>query len=116
MNLGVSACVLFAAFSFVFAVIFAIGREKAIMLVSSFSAIPPKKRDRYDQAAICRRQRTEYFIWFLLFAAGAALSHLISRYIAIVFIAAWLVWFLRDGVGDAEKRFAKYRIPGSGPK
>ena len=72
-------------------------------------ALPPEKRALYDTERMGRDQRNNFFIWAAVFAAGAALSLLVSQGLAIAAFVVWLVLFLRDVHFDAEKAFAKYK-------
>ena len=62
-----------------------------------------------DTERMWRDQRNNFFIWAAVFAAGAALSLLVSQGFAIAAFVVWLVLFLRDVHFDAEKAFAKYK-------
>lgn len=109
INVGAISCGLFCAVFLLLGVIFASLRERGVRLISGFGSLPPEKRAHYDTGRMWRDQRNNFFIWCALFAAGAALSLLVSQGFAIAAFAAWLVLFLREVHFDAEKAFAKYK-------
>lgn len=109
INVGAIACCLFCGVFLLLGIVFASLRERGVRFISGFGSLPPEKRALYDTERMWRGQRNSFFIWCALFAAGAALSLLISQYFAAAAFAVWLVLFLKEVHIDAEKAFAKYK-------
>ena len=89
VNVGAISCGVFCALFLLLGAIFSALRERGVRLISGFGSLPPEKR--------------------ALYAAGAALSLLVSQGLAIAAFVVWLALFLKDVHFDAEKAFAKYK-------
>ena len=109
INVGAISCGIFGALFLLLGVVFAALGERGAGFISGFGSLPAKKRKLYDTERMWRDQRNNFFIWAAVFAAGAALSLLVSQGFAIAAFVVWLVLFLRDVHFDAEKAFAKYK-------
>ena len=110
MNIGFCMCgILVIPFAAV-GVLFAVFKEKAAVFVSGFNSLPKKERAMYDRAHISRDVRNQCFTWAAIMLTGAALSYVVSAYMAIPAFVIWLILFFRDVHLDARKAFEKYRI------
>ena len=110
MNTGVFVCIIMGApFAFC-AILFALLKEKATMLISGFNTLPKEERDKYDKAKLSINRRNAFFIWTVIFAIGAIASFFITPYAAIIAFAAWIILFFRDVHFDPEKAFMKFKL------
>ena len=109
INVGAISCGIFGALFLLLGILFAALGERGVRFISGFGSLPPEKRKLYDTERMWRDQRNNFFIWAAVFAAGAALSLLVSQGLAIAAFVVWLAFFLRDVHFDAEKAFAKYK-------
>ena len=99
--MGIS-CLLFL----LLALLFAILKGKAAILISGFNTIPKYQRELYDQDRMSRDQRNAFLIWA---GIGAILSYFISQYMAVIAFIVWLIVFFKDVHLDEEKAFGKYK-------
>ena len=94
----------------IFAVIFAVRKEKACRLIGGFNFFTEAQQARYDKAAIAR----DYQRLFTWWTAGAFLfSGLCLLLSWWAFIAAFVLFLFSLGKEmhiDAEKAFEKYKI------
>lgn len=105
-----SLCVVFLLFALPFAVL----KEKAAMLVSGFNTLPRRERAHYDRARLARDTCRLFVLWAGVLGAGALLSHFVWPYAALAAIVLWVVLFCREVHWDTEKAFGKYRLPPDG--
>lgn len=110
MNLGVITCLLMGGIFLMFAIIFALLKEKGAVLISGFNSLPKQEREKYNQLKMSKDMRNSCFIWFVIFAIGAILSYFISSYIAIISFVVWMILFFKDVHLNTEKAFGKYRL------
>ena len=85
MNVGFFACGMLSFIFILLAIIFAILKSKASVLINAF------------------------LIWAAILGIGALFSYLISQYSAIAAIIIWLIIFFKDVHLDDEKAFGKYK-------
>ena len=111
MNIGFYFCGILVIPFAAIGVLFAILKEKGAVLVSGFNLLPKKEQAMYDRAHISRDVRNQCFTWAAIMLIGAALSYVVSAYMAIPTFVIWLILFFRDVHLDARKAFEKYRIP-----
>lgn len=102
--MGIS-CLLFL----LLALLFAILKGKAAILISGFNTIPKYQRELYDQDRMSRDQRNAFLIWAGIMGIGAILSYFISQYMAVIAFIVWLIVFFKDVHLDEEKAFGKYK-------
>jgi hypothetical protein len=110
MNTGVFICIIFGALFAILAILFALLKERATMLISGFNTLPKEDRDKYDKARLSMDRRNAFFIWTVIFALGAIASFFISSYAVVIAIIVWLILFFRDLHLDAEKAFKKFKV------
>ncbi|MBR5110975.1 MAG: DUF3784 domain-containing protein [Clostridia bacterium] len=111
MNLALSLnLALMGAIFLIFAVIFAVKKEKACKLISGFNFFTEAQQAKYDRARIVR----DYFKLFRILTAvmfiGAALCLWLGWWAYGASIAAMLFLLFRDFHLDAEKAFEKYKL------
>lgn len=109
MNVGFFACGMLSFIFILLAIIFAILKSKASVLISSFNSKSKEERSLYDEEKMCRDQRNAFLIWAAILGIGALFSYLISQYSAIAAIIIWLIIFFKDVHLDDEKAFGKYK-------
>lgn len=110
MNIGVYACgILVIPFSAI-ALLFALLKERAAILVSGFNSLPRKEQSLYDKARISQDVRNQCFAWAGLMLAGALLSCFFSSYMAIPTFMIWLYWLFKDIHLNPRKAFEKYLL------
>ena len=107
-QIGAVACIAIGILFLILAVLFALLKEKGVMLISGFNTLSAEKREQYDKKRMSRDMRNSLFLWSILLFGGGILSYLVSFYFAILAIAVWLVLFLKDVRSDAGKAFEKY--------
>ncbi len=94
----------------VFAVIFAVKKEKAYKLIGGFNFFTEAQQSRYDKAAIAR----DYQRLFTWWTAGAFLFALLCLWLAWWAMGTAFALFLfslgKEMHIDAEKAFEKYKI------
>lgn len=94
----------------IFAVIFAVKKEKACKLINGFNFFTEAQQAKYDRARIVQ----DYFKLFRLVAVllfiGAALCLWLGWPVYVVSLALMLFLTLRDFRWDAEKAFEKYKL------
>ena len=109
MNAGMLGCGFMSLLFLLFALLFAVLKGKAAILISGFNTMTKEQRRQYDIERMSRDQRNSFLIWAVILGAGAVLSYAVSQYLAIAAFAVWLVVFFRDVHLDAEKAFGKYK-------
>ena len=110
MNFGCYFCGILVIPFATIGVLFAVFKERAASFVSGFNSLPKKEQALYDKARISRDVRNQCFAWSAIMLTGAALSYLVSPYMAVPAFVLWLILFFRDVHFDARKAFEKYRI------
>jgi hypothetical protein len=110
INMGTIMCGMLCAVFLLFALLFAILKEKGAMLVSGFNTMPKEERALYDTAKLSQDQRNAFLVWAAIFGVGAVLSYCLTQYLAIVAVVVWLVVFFKEVHLDAEKAFGKYKM------
>lgn len=109
MNIGFWTCIAFFAIFLICALVFALLKEKAAILISGFLSLPPEQQKHYDRAAMSRDQRNAFLLWAGIFGVGALLCYFVSSWCVIPAVIVWLVVFFRDVHMDPYKAFQKYR-------
>lgn len=110
MNIGCILCGILCMMFVLFALLFTILKEKGAMLISGFNTMPREKRELYDKTKMSTDQRNAFLIWAKILGTGAVLSYCVTKYMAIIVFALWLVVFFKDVHLDAEKAFEKYKL------
>ena len=94
----------------IFAVVFAVKKEKACRLIGGFNFFTEAQQARYDQAAIARDYQ-KLFTWWTV---GAFLFAVLALWLSWWAIGAAFILFLisigREMHIDVEKAFEKYKI------
>jgi hypothetical protein len=108
-NIGAISCAALGAVFLCMALIFALRKEKAVMLIAGFNALSKEERSSYDCARMSRDMRNSLLWWCAVLLAGAVLSFFISSHFAILAAAIWLVLFFREVKIDVDKAFRKYK-------
>ena len=109
MNIGTMTCIIMAGFFLIFAIIFALLKEKGAMLISGFNTLPKEQREKYDKLSMSKDMRNLCFVWCILFVVGGVLSYIVSKYVTIIAFVIWLFFFIREVHFDPEKAFGKYK-------
>lgn len=108
MFAGVVACLLLAGIFAVMGLVFAIGKEKAAILVSGFNSLSKEERDRYDTAYISRDMRNQCWTWTAVLTCGAFLTYYVSPFMSAVAMVVWLCLFFKEVHLDVYTAFEKY--------
>ena len=110
---GVGLAIIMAAAGvlfLIFAVVFAVRKEKACRLIGGFNFFTEAQQARYDQAAIARDHQKLFTGW----AVGAFLFAALCLWLSWWAMgAAFLLFLISIGKEmhlDAEKAFEKYKI------
>ena len=94
----------------IFAVIFAVQKEKACRLIGGFNFFTEAQQARYDKAAIARDYQKLFAGW----TVGAFLFAALCLWLSWWALGAALILFLisigKEMHIDAEKAFEKYKI------
>lgn len=110
MNVGVILCLQLAGIFFILAVIFAIFKDRAAILIGGFNTIPQQDRDSYDKHKMSLDMRNSLLLWTFILLIGAALSYIFSPYFGGAAFILWIVVFFKDVHFNTLKAFAKYKI------
>lgn len=108
--MGFGMCMSLAVCFALFAMIFAIGKEKTTMLIAGFNGFPKYEQERYDKARMAKDMRNEFALWAVIMLVGALGSHAISGYVAVVAYGVWIVLLVKTVRLDAHKAFEKYLL------
>ena len=109
MDVWIITC-LFLSFIFgIFAMVFALLKEKGAILISGFNTMPKKEREKYDKNKMSLDMRNSLFLWFAILLFGAILSYFSSNIFAIIAIVIWIVLLSKDLHFSPEKAFSKYK-------
>ena len=93
------------------ALLFALLKGKAAILISGFNTMPKEQRKQYDRERMSKDQRNAFILWAVILGSGSLLSELTSsENAAIAAGIIWLVIFFRDVHLDEEKAFGKYKM------
>lgn len=93
------------------ALLFALLKGKAAILISGFNTMPKEQRKQYDRERMSKDQRNAFILWAVILGSGSLLSEMTSsENAAIAAGIIWLVIFFRDVHLDEEKAFGKYKI------
>ena len=94
----------------IFAIVFAVRKEKACRLIGGFNFFTEEQQARYDRAAIAR----DYQKMFIRWTVGAFLFAVLCLWLSWWALGAAFVLFLisigRDMHIYADKAFEKYKI------
>jgi hypothetical protein len=85
-------------------------KEKGALLISGLNSLSKEERAKYDLAKCSKDQRNAFLLWALILGVGTVFSYCLTQYLAILFVAIWLVLFFKDVHLDVEKAFGKYKI------
>lgn len=93
------------------AVLFAVLKGKAAILISGFNTMPKEQRKQYDREKMSRDMRNALALWAIVLDTGSALAYIFSSTgIAAISIIVWLFLFFREVHLDEEKAFGKYKM------
>lgn len=93
------------------ALLFAVLKGKAAILIAGFNTMPKEQRRQYDRERMSKDQRNAFILWAVILGSGSLLSVLTSSQNAAVLSGfIWLIVFFRDVHLDEEKAFGKYRL------
>ena len=109
MNIGMIVCGVLCILFLIFALVFMLLKERAVMLISGFNTLSKATRDMYDTTRLSLDQRNQFLLWAVIFGIGCLLSYVISQDMAIMAFLVWLVFFFKDVHLYADKAFAKYK-------
>ena len=109
-NAGVWACASVGLICFLLALLFALMRGKAAILISGFNTIPKSERKKYDREWLSRDHRNLFLKLGVVMVLGALLSWIVASYMSFGAFAVWLILLLREVHLDEEKAFGKYKI------
>ena len=70
------ACGMLSFIFILLAIIFAILKSKASVLISGFNSKSKEERSLYDEEKMCRDQRNAFLIWAAILGIGALFSYL----------------------------------------
>ena len=110
MNTGVLICIIFGVLFAILAILFALLKGKATMLISGFNTLPKEERNKYDKVRLSMDRRNAFFIWTVIFAIAAIASFFITPYAAVIAVVVWAVLFFKDLHLDAKKAFMKFKL------
>lgn len=111
MDIWAKTCMGMSIFFWLMALLFAVLKGKAAILISGFNTMPKEQRKRYDTEKMSRDQRNLFVLWAVITGAGGFLSHLTSsRNVAVIAVVIWVAAFFREVHLDEDKAFGKYRI------
>ncbi len=103
-------CVTCGVVFFIFAVIFAVFKEKATPLISGFNTLSREEQAKYDRAAMARDYRNMFLLWAAVMLTGALFC---LRFGLPAFCVTFAVWILttRSKIHfSVEKAFGKYKL------
>ena len=101
-------CMMMTALLTAHAVVFTVLGEKCVWLIKSYRDLPKEKRDLYDPGLVVNGARNELVLWALWFVLGAVLSYVLTPFLVVVFLGAWLAAFT-SGRSFKEKKYEKYK-------
>jgi hypothetical protein len=93
-----------------FAVLFAMKKEKACGLIAGFNALTKQQQAQYDRAAIARDYKKLFILWTAAAFVCAGLCLILGWIAYIAFFALLLATAAPHMHLWAEKAFAKYKI------
>ncbi|MEE1410727.1 MAG: DUF3784 domain-containing protein [Bulleidia sp.] len=105
---GVVACLIMAIIFAVTGLVFAIGKEKAAILVSGFNSLSKEEQQSYDTARISKDMRNQCWTWAVVLTCGAFLTYYVSSFMSVVAMVVWLCLFFKEVHLDAYTAFEKY--------
>lgn len=91
-----------------FALLFAIGKERAAILVSGFNALAKEERQKYDRKRLSKDMRNSFLLWAVILFVGAVGQWLVTPVIAMFAFFIWIAVFAKDVHLDVHKAFDKY--------
>lgn len=109
MNIGTSVCLFLGMTFLILALIFAIFKGKAALLLSGFNTLSKETREQYDTHLIALDTRNEFLGYAIILLVGAILSAFISEYLADCALVVWLFVFFSHIHVDIDKAFGKYK-------
>lgn len=110
-NWAAKMCGSVSAICWGMALLFAVLKGKAAILIAGFNTMPKEQRKQYDRERMSKDQRNSFILWAIILGSGSLLSELTSsQNVAIAAGIIWLVVFFRDVHLDEEKAFGKYKI------
>lgn len=105
---GTTMCLVLGVIFALMGLVFAIGKEKAAILVSGFNSLSKEERDRYDTAYISRDMRNQCWTWTAVLTCGAFLTYYVSPFMSVVAMVVWLCLFFKEVHLDVYTAFEKY--------
>ncbi len=94
----------------VFAIVFAVRKEKACSLIGGFNFFTEAQQARYDKAAIARDYQKLFALWTVSAFVFAVLCLWLDWWAFGAAFALFLFSLGREMHIDAEKAFEKYKI------
>lgn len=110
MNIWSTTCLVLAIIFLIVAIIFAILKERAAILITGFNYFSKEKQETYDRSKMSKDMRNSFLLWAIILLSGAITSYFINKYFAIFSIIIWVILFIKDVHIDPEKAFNKYKI------
>ena len=111
MNVALALCLSFMGLVFlIFAIVFAVKKEKACKLIGGFNFFTEAQQAKYDKARLAR-DYCKLFVWLtVVVLIGAVLSLFLGWPAFVAAIAAMLFLVFRDFHINPEKAFEKYKL------
>ena len=103
-------CVTCGVVFFIFAVLFAVLKEKAVPLISGFNSLSREEQKKYDRTALARDYRNMFALWAFVMLAGALFCLRFGLPAFCVTIAVWILTARNKIHFSFEKAFGKYRL------
>ena len=94
----------------VFAIIFAVKKEKACVLIGGFNFFTPAQQAQYDKKRIAQDYKKLFFVLTAVMAVGAVLSLFLHYWAFGAAMAAMLALIGKDFHIYADKAFEKYKL------
>ena len=94
----------------IFALFFALGKDKAADWLSGFHGLPEEERAKYDRKRMAEDARNQFLLWGLVMLAGAGTAQCISGWGAAAAFVVWLVLFFMNVHLDVDKAYGKYKL------
>ncbi len=105
---GIVACLVLAGIFAVIGLVFAIGKEKAAILVAGFNSLSKEERQFYDTARISKDMRNQCWTWTAVLTCGAFLTYYVLPFMSVVALVVWLCLFFKEVHLDTYTAFEKY--------
>lgn len=103
-------CVTGGVIFLIFAILFAVLKEKATPMIGGFGSLSREEQAKYDRTAIARDYRNMFLLWAAIMLTGSLFCLRFGLPAFCVTVAVWILTTRTKIHFSVEKAFGKYKL------